>query len=44
MSFPYITDLLNAASGTRWDIAIPTFGVIVAAAIHPDEKKQIARK
>lgn len=33
MSFPYATDLLNALFGTRWDLPVPTFGVLVAAAI-----------
>lgn len=33
MSFPYVTDLLNALFGTRLDLPIPTFGVLVAAAI-----------
>jgi phosphatidylglycerol:prolipoprotein diacylglycerol transferase len=33
MSFPYITDLLNAAFGTHWDLPIPVFGVVVVAAI-----------
>jgi len=33
MSFPYITDILNAALGTHWMLPIPTFGVVVAAAI-----------
>jgi phosphatidylglycerol:prolipoprotein diacylglycerol transferase len=33
MSFPYITDVVNAAFGTAWDLPIPTFGLIVAIAI-----------
>jgi phosphatidylglycerol:prolipoprotein diacylglycerol transferase len=33
MSFPYITDLLNAAFGTNWDLPIPTFGAVVVTAI-----------
>jgi phosphatidylglycerol---prolipoprotein diacylglyceryl transferase len=33
MSFPYVTDLLNAIFGTHWNLAIPTFGVIVAIAV-----------
>lgn len=33
MAFPYLTDLLNALFGTRWDLPIPTFGLVVAAAI-----------
>jgi phosphatidylglycerol---prolipoprotein diacylglyceryl transferase len=33
MSFPYLTDLLNAAFGTDWDLPIPVFGTIVAVAI-----------
>ena len=33
MSYPYITDVLNAILGTHWDLPIPTFGVIVAIAV-----------
>jgi phosphatidylglycerol:prolipoprotein diacylglycerol transferase len=33
MSFPYITDLLNAAFGTHWYLPIPVFGAVVAIAI-----------
>jgi phosphatidylglycerol:prolipoprotein diacylglycerol transferase len=33
MSFPYVTDVLNAIFGTHWDLPIPTFGVIVAIAV-----------
>ena len=33
MSYPYITDLVNAAFGTRWDLPIPVFGALVALAI-----------
>jgi phosphatidylglycerol:prolipoprotein diacylglycerol transferase len=33
MSFPYVTDLLNAAFGTQWALPIPTFGVVVVTAI-----------
>ena len=33
MSFPYITDILNAVLGTHWALPIPTFGVVVTAAI-----------
>jgi phosphatidylglycerol:prolipoprotein diacylglycerol transferase len=33
MSFPYVTDFLNAVLGTHWNLPIPTFGVVVAAAI-----------
>lgn len=33
MAFPYVTDLLNALLGTHWQLAIPTFGVLVATAI-----------
>lgn len=32
MSFPYVTDLLNAAFGTHWELPIPTFGVVVMTA------------
>jgi phosphatidylglycerol:prolipoprotein diacylglycerol transferase len=33
MSFPYVTDVINAIFGTRWHLPIPTFGIIVAIAI-----------
>ena len=33
MAFPYATDLLNALFGTRWDLPIPTFGLLVMASI-----------
>jgi phosphatidylglycerol:prolipoprotein diacylglycerol transferase len=33
MSFPTVTDALNAAFGTHWHVPIPTFGVIVAIAV-----------
>jgi phosphatidylglycerol:prolipoprotein diacylglycerol transferase len=33
MSYPYVTDVLNAVFGTGWGLPIPTFGVIVAIAI-----------
>jgi phosphatidylglycerol:prolipoprotein diacylglycerol transferase len=33
MSFPYITDLLNAAFGTHWDLPVPMFGTVVVTAI-----------
>lgn len=33
MSFPYLTDLINTLFGTRWHLAIPTFGVVVALAV-----------
>lgn len=33
MSLPYITDVVNAAVGTHWDLPIPTFGIIVAIAV-----------
>lgn len=33
MSYPYLTDLLNALFGTHWHLPIPTFGVIVAIAV-----------
>jgi phosphatidylglycerol:prolipoprotein diacylglycerol transferase len=33
MSFPYVTDILNACFGTHWALPIPTFGLVVAAAI-----------
>ena len=33
MSFPYITDVVNAVFDTAWNLPIPTFGIIVALAI-----------
>jgi len=33
MSFPYVTDAINALFGTRWHLPLPTFGIIVASAI-----------
>lgn len=33
MAFPYVTDLLNALLGTQWRLPIPTFGMLVAAAV-----------
>ena len=33
MSFPYLTDILNALLGTQWTLPIPTFGAVVATAI-----------
>ena len=33
MSYPNVTDALNALLGTHWDLPIPTFGVIVAIAV-----------
>jgi phosphatidylglycerol:prolipoprotein diacylglycerol transferase len=33
MSYPNVTDALNAVLGTHWDLPIPTFGVIVAIAV-----------
>jgi phosphatidylglycerol:prolipoprotein diacylglycerol transferase len=33
MSFPYISDILNAILGTHWAVPVPTFGVVVMAAI-----------
>jgi phosphatidylglycerol:prolipoprotein diacylglycerol transferase len=33
MSYPYVTDALNAVLGTHWHLPIPTFGVIVALAV-----------
>ncbi len=33
MSFPHLTDVVNAVLGTAWNLPIPTFGVIVAIAI-----------
>ncbi len=33
MSFPYLTDVINALFGTRWHLPLPTFGIIVAIAV-----------
>jgi phosphatidylglycerol---prolipoprotein diacylglyceryl transferase len=33
MSFPHVTDVVNAVFGTSWDLPIPTFGIIVVIAI-----------
>jgi phosphatidylglycerol---prolipoprotein diacylglyceryl transferase len=33
MSYPYVTDALNAVFGTHWHLPIPTFGVVVAIAV-----------
>ena len=33
MSYPYVTDALNAIFGTHWHLPIPTFSVIVALAV-----------
>jgi len=33
MAFPYITDIVNAILGTQWHLPLPTFGMLVAAAI-----------
>jgi phosphatidylglycerol:prolipoprotein diacylglycerol transferase len=33
MSFPYITDIANAALGTQWHLPVPTFGMLVALAL-----------
>jgi phosphatidylglycerol:prolipoprotein diacylglycerol transferase len=33
MSFPYVTDVINALFGTHWHVPLPTFGIIVAIAI-----------
>jgi phosphatidylglycerol:prolipoprotein diacylglycerol transferase len=33
MAFPYLTDIVNALLDTRWELPIPTFGVLVAVAI-----------
>jgi len=33
MAFPYVTDLINALSGTHFFLPLPTFGLLVAAAI-----------
>jgi phosphatidylglycerol---prolipoprotein diacylglyceryl transferase len=33
MSFPYVTDAVNALFGTRWHLPIPTFGLMVAIAV-----------
>jgi phosphatidylglycerol:prolipoprotein diacylglycerol transferase len=33
MSFPYLSDILNAAFNTHWVLPLPTFGLCVAAAV-----------
>ena len=33
MAFPYVTDLINALLGTHLSLPLPTFGLLVAAAI-----------
>jgi phosphatidylglycerol:prolipoprotein diacylglycerol transferase len=33
MSYPYVTDIVNAVIGTRWQLPVPTFGVLVVTAI-----------
>lgn len=33
MAFPYVTDFVNALLGTHWQWPLPTFGLLVAAAI-----------
>jgi phosphatidylglycerol:prolipoprotein diacylglycerol transferase len=33
MSFPYVTDVVNAVFGTHWHLPLPTFGIIVAIAV-----------
>jgi len=33
MSYPYVTDILNALFGTQWRLPIPVFGFIVVVAI-----------
>jgi phosphatidylglycerol:prolipoprotein diacylglycerol transferase len=33
MSYPYVTDALNAAFGAHWNLPIPTFGVVVTIAV-----------
>jgi phosphatidylglycerol:prolipoprotein diacylglycerol transferase len=33
MSYPYLTDFINTAFGTNWNIPMPTFGAFVALAI-----------
>lgn len=34
MSYPYVTDILNAIFGTQWHVPIPVFGLIVVGAIY----------
>ncbi len=33
MSFPYVTDMINAAFGTRWNLPVATFGLFFALAV-----------
>jgi phosphatidylglycerol:prolipoprotein diacylglycerol transferase len=32
-TFPYVTDVVNVVFGTRWNLPIPTFGIVVAIAV-----------
>ena len=34
MSYPYVTDILNAIFGTQWHVPIPVFGLVVVGAIY----------
>jgi len=34
MSFPYVTDVLNALFGTQWHLPIPVFGIVVMTAVY----------
>jgi phosphatidylglycerol:prolipoprotein diacylglycerol transferase len=33
MSFPYVTDVVNAVFGTQWHLPIPVFGMVVLVAV-----------
>jgi phosphatidylglycerol:prolipoprotein diacylglycerol transferase len=33
VSFPYVTDVINATFGTRWHLPLPMFGIMVAIAV-----------
>jgi phosphatidylglycerol---prolipoprotein diacylglyceryl transferase len=34
MSFPYVTDIVNAVFGTQWHLPIPVFGIVVLVAVY----------
>jgi phosphatidylglycerol:prolipoprotein diacylglycerol transferase len=47
MSFPYVTDLLNAVFGTQWHLPIPVFGIVVLVAVYLSTlvfAKEVARR
>lgn len=34
MSFPYVTDVVNAVFGTHWHLPVPVFGIVVLVAVY----------